>query len=75
MMPEMDGREALRQIRELEEEQGILSQNGVKIIMITALDDIQNAMAAFHNLCDAYLAKPIDKAQVVAKLQEVGLIL
>ena len=75
MMPEMDGHEALRQIRALEEQQGIHSQSGAKIIMITALDDIKNAMSAFHNLCDAYLTKPIDKAQVIEKLQELGLIL
>src|SRR5689334_20509727 len=33
MMPEMDGREAVRQIRKLEQDRGISSTRGVKIIM------------------------------------------
>ena len=44
MMPEMGGHEALRHIRELEESEGIFSQAGAKIIMITALDDIKYAV-------------------------------
>src|SRR5579864_7097961 len=40
MMPEMDGREAVRQMRALEEGQGILSSSGAKIIMTTAVDRI-----------------------------------
>src|SRR5579872_1555045 len=42
MMPEMDGQEAVRQIRALEEAGGTLSTSGVKIIMVTALDDVKN---------------------------------
>ena len=33
MMPEMDGREAVRQVRALEEARGILSTSGAKIVM------------------------------------------
>ena len=74
MMPEMNGHEALRHIRELEESRGFFSQAGAKIIMITVLDDIKNSVSAFHNLYDAYLTKPVDKAQVMGKLQKLGLI-
>jgi CheY-like chemotaxis protein len=35
MMPEMDGREAVRQVRALEEARGISSTCGAKIIMTT----------------------------------------
>src|SRR5579871_1029755 len=42
MMPEMDGHEAVREIRALEEAGGTLSTHGVKIIMTTALDDVKN---------------------------------
>ena len=41
MMPELDGREAVRQIRALEEEHGILSTSGVKIAMTTAVDGVK----------------------------------
>jgi two-component system, chemotaxis family, chemotaxis protein CheY len=74
MMPEMDGQEALRQIREQEEETGILSSNGTKIVMTTALGDPKNVVAAFGSLCDAYLTKPIQKAKLLAELRKLKLI-
>ncbi|HWC97653.1 MAG TPA: Hpt domain-containing protein, partial [Candidatus Sulfopaludibacter sp.] len=40
MMPEMDGREAVRLIRGLEEARGVLSTSGVKIIMTTTVEDV-----------------------------------
>jgi DNA-binding response OmpR family regulator len=42
--------------------------------MTTALDDIGNVMAAFKGLCDAYLMKPIEKANLLAKLKSLHLI-
>ena len=74
MMPEMDGQEALRWIRKLEEAKGILSTKGAKIIMTTALGDLDNLMGAFGNLCDAYLTKPIQKAKMIETLRKLGLI-
>jgi two-component system chemotaxis response regulator CheY len=74
MMPEMDGQEALRQIRKLEDDADILSGDAVKVVMTTALDDIGNVMTAFKGLCDAYLMKPIEKAKLLAKLKSLHLI-
>jgi two-component system, chemotaxis family, chemotaxis protein CheY len=74
MMPEMDGQEALRQIRGQEETRGILSSNGAKIVMTTALDDPKNVFAAYGSLCDAYLIKPIQKAKLLEELRKLGLI-
>jgi len=74
MMPEMDGQTALRHIRDMEASRGILSTDGAKIIMTTALGDVKNAMSAFHNLCDAYLVKPIDRAKLLEALRKLGLI-
>jgi len=74
MMPEMDGQTALQEIRRLEEETGILSSFGAKIIMTTALGDPQNVMASFRALCDGYQVKPIDEAKLLAQLQSLGLI-
>lgn len=74
MMPEMDGQAALKHIRDLEEARGIMMSDGAKIIMTTALDDVKNAMSAFHNLCDAYLVKPIDRAKLLEALRKLGLI-
>jgi two-component system chemotaxis response regulator CheY len=74
MMPEMDGQEALRQIREQEEARGIGSSKGAKILMTTALTDLKNVNAAYHSLCDAYLTKPIQKAKLLEQLHELKLI-
>ncbi len=73
MMPEMDGQEALRHIRDLEKMAGILPTDGVKVIMITALDDKKNIMTAFREQCDTYLVKPLDKTKLVATLETLKL--
>jgi two-component system chemotaxis response regulator CheY len=74
MMPEMDGREAVRQIRALEEEHGILSTSGAKIIMTTAVDDVKEVIRCFHELCDAYLTKPVDLGTLLDQLKSYGLV-
>ena len=74
MMPEMDGQEALRKIRDMEEAAGILSSSGVKIIMVTALDDVKNVTSSFRSLCDAYLFKPVDTGQLLNQLKSLSLV-
>jgi two-component system chemotaxis response regulator CheY len=74
MMPLVDGHEALRQIRSLEDAQGILSTHGAKIIMTTALGNVSNISKAYSALCDAYLVKPIDRKQLLQELSNLGLI-
>jgi two-component system, chemotaxis family, chemotaxis protein CheY len=56
-MPEMDGHQALKEIRTLEESRGILPPKGSRILMISALDDMKNVFEGFRGLCDAYLCK------------------
>jgi two-component system chemotaxis response regulator CheY len=74
MMPEMDGHEALQQIRALEEAKGIIAIDGAKIIMTTALDDSKNILASFKDQCDIYLTKPVDKAKLLGELRKLKLI-
>jgi two-component system chemotaxis response regulator CheY len=58
-MPEMDGREAVEQIRAIETNDGCYSE-GVKVFMTTAIRDIRTIVASFKAICDVYLLKPID---------------
>jgi two-component system chemotaxis response regulator CheY len=74
MMPEMDGHEALRQIRGLEEDRGIGRRQRAKILMTTALSDIDNVNTAFTSEADGYLTKPIQKAKLLELLRRLKLI-
>jgi two-component system chemotaxis response regulator CheY len=74
MMPEMDGQQALSEIRALEEAYGLFPPDSSTIVMTTALADMKNVMEAYHNLCDAYLAKPINKATLLSELKNLGLL-
>jgi two-component system chemotaxis response regulator CheY len=69
MMPEMDGREAVRQIRALEEAQGIQSTFGAKIFMTTTVEQVREVFESFKELSDAYLMKPIDLGQLVSQMK------
>lgn len=74
MLPEMNGIEVLRRLREREEARGIVLGQGSKILMITALGGIKDVMEAYSNLCDGYLTKPLDKAQFQEELGRLKLI-
>jgi two-component system chemotaxis response regulator CheY len=71
MMPEMNGQEVLKRIRQTEEAR-LLSP--AKIIMTTALGDSENVMTAFKNQCEGYLVKPIMHAEFTGLLRELGLM-
>ena len=74
MMPNMDGRDALKKIRAKEEENGMGGIEGVKIIMTSALDEQKSIVGSFLDQCEAYLVKPIKKEHLVERLQILGLI-
>lgn len=74
MMPEMDGREAVRLIRAMEEKNGILSTWGVRIIMTTTVDDVQEVIRCFQELCDAYLMKPIDLGELQRQMKLLQIV-
>lgn len=74
MMPEMDGREALKQVRELEEARGTLSTCGAKIIMTTAVKEFKEVARCFEELCDAYLVKPIDLSKLLKHIKSYQLV-
>jgi two-component system chemotaxis response regulator CheY len=69
MMPEMDGIEAVRQVRAIEAGAGIFSTHGTKIVMTTAVNDIRQVGRSYNELCDAYLVKPIDLSKLLSQMQ------
>ncbi len=74
MMPGLDGQQALRVIREIEAEHGFPLNKGAKVIMTTALFDLQSVISAYQGMCDGYLTKPIHKKQLLDELLRLGLI-
>jgi two-component system, chemotaxis family, chemotaxis protein CheY len=74
MMPGMDGREAVHQLRALEEEQGIWSTHGAKIFMTTTVSDLKQVSLCFKELCDAYLLKPIDLEKLLGQMKLFQLV-
>jgi len=74
-MPEVDGLDVLRSIREMEKKRGLTALHATKVIMTTALEDSKNIMRAFtQGHCEAYLTKPIERVKLIQHLQELRLI-
>ncbi|MGA2050545.1 MAG: response regulator [Terracidiphilus sp.] len=71
-MPQLDGQEAIREIRKQEAASGVLKI--AKIIVTTIHTDTEDITAALLGRCNAYLVKPIDTAKLKKELKALGLI-
>jgi two-component system chemotaxis response regulator CheY len=71
-MPQMDGQEAIREIRKQEAIAGVTK--AVKIIVTTVHTDMEDVTEALLGRCNAYLVKPIDAAKLRKELRNLGLI-
>jgi len=67
MMPKVDGVKVLKTIREIERQRNIEGDNMTKIIMTTALNDVDVVKNTFDSGCEVYATKPID----IKKLENV----
>lgn len=67
MMPKVDGVKVLKTIREVESQKEIEGDKKVKIIMTTALNDVDVVKNSFDSGCEVYANKPID----IKKLETV----
>ncbi len=74
MMPGMDGHGALKAIRQLEAEHGILGSDGVKVVMTTVLRDSKHCIRSFKEGCESYVTKPINQDELLGKVRELGLL-
>ena len=71
MMPRVDGLTVLKVVRAMEEQHQLPR---AKIIMMTALADVEYVDEAFALGCDAYASKPVDTAKVEQVMQNLGLL-
>ncbi|GFO54770.1 two-component system response regulator [Geomonas sp. Red276] len=75
LMPEMDGQQALKQMRQLEHDQAANSQGKAVIIMTTALTTPE-AMeeALWDGDCNDFVVKPVSRADIRGVLTKYRLI-
>ena len=74
MMPVLDGREALQEIRQVEKERGIGGHDMVKVLMTTAVNEAKTIVGAFiGGSCEGYLTKPIEMKKLFEFLKQFGL--
>ena len=74
VMPEMDGQQALREMRGYEEEMGLSDVQRCKAIVISMLEDSRETNDAFFlGGADCFLVKPIEEERFMAELRALGL--
>lgn len=73
VMPEMDGHETLKRIRQIESERRIFGHDGVKVIMTSTNDGSGDIFGAFREGCEAYIVKPVLKDRLFDEIEKLGL--
>lgn len=75
VMPDVDGQQALKEIRALEREMGVHPGEETKVIVTTMLDDDRETHDAFFlGGAAMYLVKPIDEQKLLDGLVSLGLL-
>ncbi len=74
IMPGMDGRQVLKQIRSIEDGMGTATSDPVKIIMITSAVDVDTILNSYNSRCDVYVTKPVSRDIIMDKIRYLGLI-
>ena len=74
MLPEMNGDDVLKNIRQIEQERHIVGPNRVKVIMTTALTNFNNIAESFRTGCEGYIIKPIRKNKLFEEIEKLGLL-
>ncbi len=75
LMPELDGQQALREIRAIEKEYDIGPEAEAKVIVTTMLDDEKETHDAFFlGGATSYLVKPIDEEKLMSEIRRLGLL-
>lgn len=71
LMPEMDGLECLKRIREIEQGHQVTEGNEARVIMTTTVSQQAKVMRAFHYGCSGYLVKPISKENLAVQIAKL----
>lgn len=75
MMPNKDGHEALKEIRQLEKDLLKGDMKEAKAIMVTALSDPKNVVEAlYRGGAESYLVKPVTREKIQEELKKLKLL-
>ncbi|MEL7640346.1 MAG: response regulator [Solidesulfovibrio sp.] len=75
IMPEMDGQEALRNIRRIEKENKIDKLKETAVVMLTILDDPKSVVEAYHSgEATFYLTKPATRQVIEKIVNDLGVL-
>ena len=74
LMTKKDGQEVLKNIRQIENARGVYGFEGVKVIMVTAVEDLDNVKKAHDAHCTSYLVKPVSKKKIIAELKNLDIV-
>ncbi|MBQ4133297.1 MAG: response regulator [Desulfovibrionaceae bacterium] len=76
LMPNSDGQQTLRELREIEKEFGVDEKDSAKIIIISGLDNTPQLHDAFSlGSATGYMVKPIRRKAFLEELEKLGVIL
>jgi len=74
LMPEMDGQEALQEMRGSEREKGVGAEARSRIVVISMVDDNRETNEAFFlGEADSFLVKPISRERLLEEVRSLGL--
>ncbi|HOC59001.1 MAG: response regulator [Syntrophaceae bacterium] len=71
-MPDKNGLEVLKEIREMESSKKVAAGNVVKIVMVTSTAEKDMIMNCINAGCNDYITKPLDLVTIEAKLVKLG---
>ena len=74
LLPEMDGFEVLRNLRQFEDDFNITPDKRTKVLVISTFNDHKTVAKARAAGCDSYIAKPFRKDRVLQTIEKLGLI-
>ncbi len=76
LMPNIDGQQALREIREIEKERNVAPENQARVIMISGLDNSEELHDAFFlGEATSYIVKPINHTVFLQEIAKMGIVL
>jgi two-component system chemotaxis response regulator CheY len=70
----VDGIKALKAIRSHEESLGIKTEDRIKILIISAVDEAKNVVESYNTGKEAYLIKPIIKEHFLDALTKLHIL-